>query len=129
MSAQAEHRHEPFHNPALTRQMNKAVEMLYNGFTRKEIMDEMDISDRHLNRLFSDARKRGEPVPRGRTGRPIGLDPINGAPIGALVRVRSELRLAGVKRGIHKQIAERFGLTANNVKVRLWHYDNGRRAY
>ena len=129
MTAEVAHRSEPFHNPALTPQMNKAVEMLYNGFTRAEIRDEMEISDRHLNRLFYSARQRGEPVPKDHPGRPTGVTPLNVVPIGSLVRVRAELKLRGFKRGVHRMIAARFGLTEGNVKVRLWHYDNGRRGW
>lgn len=49
---------EAFHDPRLSPQQNKAVEMLRNGFAYPEVADELDIDARHLNSVLSQARRR-----------------------------------------------------------------------
>ena len=114
-------RSAPFHNPALTPQQNKAVEMLYNGFSREEIEDELEISTRHLSRLLHGARQRGEPVPWAENGTCF----TGAVPIERLVQIRQSIHEGGFKRGVHRMIAARTGMTVNAVKVRLWKYDHG----
>lgn len=108
--------HEPFDDPRLTPQQNKACEMLFNGISRDDIADELDIEDRTLRRLFWGARQRGVAVPFGESG---NTNP-NSHPIAKLLELRDELVRAGVKRGVYPIIAERLGMTANAVKVRIW---------
>ncbi len=59
-------RSDPFYDPRLSPQQNKACEMLFNGFERWEIAEEMDISANHLSSLFYFARKLGVDVPKAR---------------------------------------------------------------
>lgn len=56
-------RSDPFHDPRLTAQQNKAVEMLNNGYQRSAIADELDITPEHLSQVFRQARIRGVDVP------------------------------------------------------------------
>lgn len=115
-------KHESFHDPRLSPQENKAVEMLRNGFSRGEIAEEMDIDLKHLSVLFYGARQRGVDVPRcGRNG---GRKPK--VPIEELVQLDAKLRAHGmVGYSLMEAMRERTGLTANCIKVRLWRYKNG----
>lgn len=55
---------------SLTPREALAVRMLREGKPRKEIAKTMRISPQHLGVLFSNARAKGEDVPRGEGGRP-----------------------------------------------------------
>lgn len=104
-------RHKAFHHPKLSAQERKACEMLFNGFGRPEIEDEMEIDRGHLAVLFTRARQKGVPVPlepsRARTG--------PGAP-----RFPTEhLRKLKGQLGSPTLVAERVGLTYVAVWRRL----------
>lgn len=113
-------KHEPFHDPRLSPQQNKAVEMVRNGFSRAEIADEMDIDFRHLATLLSQSRSKGIDVPKAIGGRPAAVTTQQ------IIDLRDRLTRQGVpKWGMTPLIAKRLGLTPNNVAVRLWKYDKG----
>lgn len=116
-------KHERFYDPRLSPQENKACEMFFNGFSRADIMDEMDISRVHLSTLFCGARRKGGyEISKDRTGPRAST----AVPIERLVRLRAELMGRGFKgAGLHRVIAERVGLTENCVSVRLWKFDKG----
>lgn len=104
-------KHERFHDPRLSPQQNKAVEMLRNGFSRAEIEDEMEIGSKHLAVLLNKARKRGVDVPMGKRGRR------NSGQTGAQIEaIKGQLWSAGLKGfGSYAMIAERVGLTRGAV--------------
>ena len=60
--------HQPFYDERLAPQENKACEMLFNGMTRDEIADELDIGRKHLAVVFYKVRKKGIEIPRGNSG-------------------------------------------------------------
>jgi len=118
--------YKPFDDPRLTFDESKACEMYFNGFSRAEIADELDVSRDYLRVLLQRARaKASVDIPLGAAGAPSDA----AMPIERLLEFRDQLRANGVTRGINPRVALRFGLTANNVKVRLWRYDHsgGRR--
>ena len=95
----------------LSEQERKACEMLFNGFTREEIEDELVITRGHLATVFTHARRKGVPIPRepsrARTG--------PGAP-----RFTTEhLRKLKVQLGSPTLLADRVGLTYGAVWRRL----------
>jgi DNA-binding CsgD family transcriptional regulator len=89
----------------LTPSENKALEMRRNGFSTEEIAEEMDTSTNTVLKFISTAKSKGvevEPIKRG--------PPMNRTP--------DVLRLA--EQGLRPNIiAERLGLTRNNVSVLL----------
>lgn len=117
-------KNEAFCDARLSRQQNKAVEMLRNGFSRAEIAEEMDIDQKHLAVLFYNARKRGVDVPLVHEGRNGGRKPK--VQIEELLQLDAKLRAHGmVGQSLMEAMRERTGLTANCIKVRLWRYRNG----
>lgn len=107
-----------FEHPGLTRTERKVCEMLFNRFTRDEIMDEMDMSAGSLAKHFSNARKKGVAIPHGSCGK------IRGVPIARLVKMRDALvREYGTKHGVHLEIASELGMRRNAVTQRLRLYD------
>lgn len=107
-------KHERFHDARLSPQENKAVEMARNGFRRDEIADELEVCDNQVSVVLYNANKKG---------------------VFAKIQQRkpkacswsTERLFALYQRGFsYTQIAERTGLTRNNVAVRLW---KARRAY
>lgn len=112
-----------FHNPRLTAQENKACEMLFNGFTRLEIQDEMVISREHLAQLFARARRKGVAIPKAKTGTPGSRARV---PLERLIKLRDDLIARGfLGAGLYRILAERVGMTEGCVNVRLWKYDHG----
>lgn len=85
--------------------------MLFNGFAREEIEDELVITRSHLATVFSHARRKGVPVPRepsrARTG--------PGSPRYSTEHIR-KLR---TQLGSPSLVAERVGLTYGAVWRRL----------
>ena len=102
---QAPRRTEAFMDDRLTPSENKALEMRRNGFSTEEIAEEMDTSTNTVLKFISTAKSKGvevEPIKRG--------PPMNRTP--------DVLRLA--EQGLRPNIiAERLGLTRNNVSVLL----------
>lgn len=117
MSAVEQHTWEPFHDERLSPQQNKACEMLFNGWSRAEIEDELDISDKHLAQLFCKARKRGVWVDHATTRRRTGITTER------LSELREMFKRNGCKWGVYRLIAERTGLTQINVYMRLYYFD------
>lgn len=116
-------KHEPFSDPRLSPQENKACEMFFNGMSRADIRDEMDISSQHLSQLFTKARKKGIAIPRGNSG---ALGSRARISIDRLVQLRAQLTARGFKgAGLYRILAERVGMSENCVSVRLWRYDKG----
>ena len=101
----APRRTEAFMDDRLTPSENKALEMRRNGFSTEEIAEEMDTSTNTVLKFISTAKSKGvevEPIKRG--------PPMNRTP--------DVLRLA--EQGLRPiVIAERLGLTRNNVSVLL----------
>jgi len=101
----APRRTEAFMDDRLTPSENKALEMRRNGFSTEEIAEEMDTSTNTVLKFISTAKSKGvevEPIKRG--------PPMNRTP--------DVLRLA--EQGLRPNIiAERLGLTRNNVSVLL----------
>lgn len=86
---------------------NKACEMLFNGFARWEIAEELDVGPNQLSRHLSDARAKGVAVPYASQGRPqadISTD-----------RLRSLYR----ELGTYKDVGEVVGMTLQGVRARL----------
>lgn len=115
--------HQPFYDERLSPQENKACEMLFNGMTRDEIADELDIGRKHLAVVFYKVRKKGIEIPRGKPG---AVGSRARVPIDRLVEVRSQLMKRGfMGAGLYRILAERVGMSENCVTVRLWRYDRG----
>lgn len=115
---------EPFYNPRLSPQENKACELFFNGFTRAEIEEEMVISAEHLAQLFSCARRKGVVIPKAPPGRTGGRARV---PLERLIKLRKDLIARGFKgAGLYRVLAERVGMNESCVSVRLWRYDHGK---
>jgi hypothetical protein len=99
--------------------------MFRNGATRDEICDEMDIDRKHLSVLFHNARKKGVDVPRLKAWqRAAGRPPR--VPIETLLSLQAKLKAHGLKgEALVGAMAERTGLSANCIKVRLWRWNKG----
>lgn len=95
-------RAEPFNDPRLTASENKAVEMRRNGFTVPEMADEMDTSEDAVYKFIQTAKAKGIDV--GEQGRD---------------RVRDSILELASKRVSVSAIAQRLGISPNNVKVVL----------
>lgn len=114
-------KHERFHDDRLSPQENKAVEMLFNGMTRDEIAEEMDVYPAHVSVLFSMARRKGIDVPKLRAGAPYR----GSITIERLAEIRASLMASDIPRGeILPTISKRTGITVNCLKVRFWRWDN-----
>jgi len=105
-----------FQDERLNAQENKAVEMARNNYASDEIADELSVSKNTVLRYLRNARAMGIEVDRG---------VINGRPSAvsneSLLHARDQLIAAGhPPRGVPNILAERFGLTPNNVRQRLW---------
>lgn len=110
---------EPFHDPRLAPQENKAVEMLRNGMSREDIADELDIDAKHLSVLFYNARRKGVDVPKAKAGNP-GPGKVR---IEKIVELYDTLNKRGFKgAGIWRTMSERTGLSINCLRVRMWRY-------
>lgn len=101
--------HEPFSDPRLSPQQNKAVEMLRNGFSRAEIAEELDISRAQLTSIWSKVRKRGVDIAFGEPGRPQYV------PAKYMAALQGTLKT-------NRNIAERMGISEGTAKLRLWRY-------
>jgi len=98
-----------FMDERLTPQENKAIEMSRNNFLREEIAEEMDITNRHLGVLLSNARAQGIEVERLVGGPKADA---NGWTAAQLFEMR--------QRGLTpEQIAERTGAPVGSVRVRI----------
>jgi hypothetical protein len=105
-------------------QERQAVELRRQGLNNVEIAVIMDRSPDHVGVVLSAAKRKGAVFP------PLARRPLyrGKVPIARLVQIRTELRRAGYgKHGMYGLIAERVGLTANCVKVRLWTYDQSQK--
>lgn len=112
-------KHEPFSDPRLSPQENKACEMLFNGMTRAEIADELDIDYKHLSVLFYNARQKGVAVPKA----PAGSRNPGRVSIERINELYDDLERRGFKRaGLWEALAERTGLSINCLRVRRWRY-------
>lgn len=91
--------------------------MFSSGLSRAEIADEMMISDTHLAQILYKARSLGIIIPFGVSGRPA-------AGKGAYAHLPSAERIEALrKQGVsYAAIAERFGTSANSLKVRASYY-------
>lgn len=115
-------KHEPFNDPRLAPQENKACEMLFNGMTRSEICDEMEIDYKHLSVLFYNARSKGVAVPKA----PAGSRNPGRVSIERINEIYDDLERRGFKRaGLWKALSERTGLSINCLRVRRWRYFKG----
>lgn len=107
----------PLLTQPLSPQERQAVTLRRQGMSNREIADEMMLTDGHVASILAHAKRKGAVFPAVRTGKPCKVD------IERLVSLRHQLRQAGYGRGIPTIIAQRTGLSANCVKVRLWRYD------
>ena len=99
--------YETYSNPALEPAENKAVEMLFNGWTRPEIEDELQVSPEHLRVLLSKARKKGVEIGKETGGRS-----------GSIRAYAVELKTKGVKDdAIAERIRTRFGTSTTKASV------------
>ena len=85
--------------------------MLFNGFTREEIEDELVVTRGHLSTVFTHARQKGVPVPYDRAGARTGP----GAPKCSTAHLQKLL----VQLRSPSLVAERVGLTYGAVWRRL----------
>jgi len=108
-------RAEPFFDPRLSPQQNKAIELARNGFSFPDILDEMDISHNHLSEIFSRARDRGAFIPIVQGQRPSAA-----TALADMVRMREKLR---DMRGWRQVAAERLGVKEGSLGVRLSVFD------
>lgn len=86
---------------------NKACEMLFNGFPRHEIAEELDVGPNQLSRHLSDARAKGVAVPHAPQGRPQSDIPTD------------RLRALYQTLGTYKDVGEAVGMTLQGVRARL----------
>lgn len=115
----------------LTEQQRKIAEMAINGAGNEWIAEEMEVGAKHVVNVLAKVANRlgNRPWEKGRlTGRTTEVS------IERLVKLRHELLASGYtmrrgqKEGIYEIIARRTGLTANNVKQRLFQYDKAQKA-
>jgi len=103
--------YEAYSNPDLSGQENKAIEMHFNGWTRPEIEDEMEVSPEQLRVIFSRARKKG-----------VDISMMNGGRSGAIRAKAVELKKKKLKSdAIAERIRAIFGTqtTAGSVDSML----------
>lgn len=113
MSAAHEIRHEPFWHDALTPQANKAAEMALNGFSVREIGEELYVADGTVSAYLTQARRAGVDLPARMPQHPR-------VSTAELVAARSKL---GASVNVAELLAERFGMERSTVSMRLWRYD------